>query len=107
MARRTSRIPRRLSHGPQLLGLGDLVLDHTFERRGLTDWRYVSSRGGGTLGNVLASAATAGAGAAAVGTAGGDRWGESVRAELAGYGVDVEGVVLLPRKKTRVIFQLI
>src|ERR1700682_2580899 len=105
MGRRTRRTSATAD--VQVLGLGDLVLDHVFRSEGMGEHRYRGSRGGGTFGNVLANVACAGARAVAVGTAGGDRWGEATRAELGSYGVDIRHLVLLPRKRTRVIFQLI
>lgn len=103
----TPRTPNHETGDVRILGLGDLILDHIFARQGLADLRYCGSRGGGTIGNVLANAAAAGVASQVVGAVGGDTWGEATRAELAGYGVDVRHVATLPRKRTRVIFQLI
>ena len=89
------------------LGVGDLFVDHLFIREGLGGLRYAGSRGGGTVSNVVANVAHAGAPAAFVGVGGADVWGERARAELALLGVETEGVRLLPGRLTRAIFHIV
>lgn len=89
------------------LGLGDLFIDHLFVREGLGGLRYVGSRGGGTVSNVVANVAHAGFPATFFGAAGGDVWGERARDELALLGADVSAVRLLPGRLTRAIFHIV
>jgi sugar/nucleoside kinase (ribokinase family) len=93
---------------PKVHGIGEVVLDHIWDTgRGSHDGRLYESRGGGSVFNVLATLAQLGWAAKAHAVVGDDPAGELARADLGLLGVDVTGVRATPRRRTRLIFELL
>lgn len=87
-------------------GLGELTYDHIFVREG-DEVRYVTSRGGGTLANVLVNITSRGGKAEAICATGDDIFGHTALNELQGLGVATRYVALRPRRRTRLIYEVI
>jgi sugar/nucleoside kinase (ribokinase family) len=91
--------------GCTIAGIGAIAVDHVFVARQGHPFRYHSSRGGGSVWNLLAHLAQAGFTTMACGAYAGDELGTEAVHELAYLGVDISGLARLAGKHSPVFTQ--
>lgn len=89
----------------EVLGIGQLMYDHIFLKYG-EDLTYKYSRGGGTVGNILAHLNQIGIPNSFLGVVGTNNWfGKHALDEITLLGTETTEVKLFPHKNTVVVFQ--
>ena len=89
-----------------IAGIGELIFDHIFVNDG-NQRTYVGSRGGGPVFNLLANIAFLEGTGYALGVGGADIFGEKAKMELERLGIETSNLHLLPRRNTRIIFEIL
>jgi sugar/nucleoside kinase (ribokinase family) len=92
-----------------VLGIGDLIFDHVFVKRG-GQLVYSHGAGGGSVFNILANLQVNtldDTSASAVGVGGSDDLGRAALEELHLGGIDTEQLLLIPRRRTQVVFEIV
>lgn len=114
--------PRWTAPAPAIIGVGELILDHVWDTVGparsgragpaepedaFVAGHLHSTRGGGTVFNVLATLAQLGWAATAAGSAGSDHAGKFALRDLDHVGVDTTAMRAAPQRRTRLIFEML
>jgi len=87
-----------------VIGFGELILDHIFVTDGGRS-RYIGSRGGGSISNILANLVSEGVSSRMIGVCGDDVFGRAALEDLHGLGVDTDAIQVKSGKRTRLIFE--
>jgi sugar/nucleoside kinase (ribokinase family)/fructoselysine-6-P-deglycase FrlB-like protein len=95
-----------VSTNVRLLGIGELIVDHIFLRSS-DSYKYLESRGGGSVANILTQLSVGGLSTAFFSIGGDDRSGQYAKAELSAFGVNVENIRLNSKKPTHSIFHIV
>lgn len=92
--------------GKLIVGIGELLVDFVPGRPGISvrEADTFQRAAGGAPANAVAAAALLGADTAFIGRVGADAFGDWLRAELSGRGVDTRGVVTDPGARTTLAF---
>ena len=87
-----------------VVALGELLIDFAPVSANAAGYPTVAAQPGGAPGNFLAALQTYGCTAALIGKVGADRFGDLLRATLAGKGIDTRGIVSDPAVFTTLAF---